>query len=277
MPKKALFFTKKVDKPCKMSYIINISKDAYKQHNTYYLRKGNTMKTFVYAAVAATIASSSMAATVGTPATVEWSGSVNNLSSICTFINQSNGNMAYLSSDKKWVSSGASVELKQRNVHMITVEPDHYVREVDSQFGNIVPNGVAHAVNVSYESGLPGMDSKAVAMVQDTTDPNNLGNTVELELPAGGVNVTNTVGTNTGPGVEINDAGQLDDSKKGKYTIRGTQTQTSTSSPIVDHAIPFGHLVIDIQGQAELVDDSDEALIKNDAWYAITHTVTCMN
>jgi hypothetical protein len=32
-----------------MSYIVCISKDAYKQNNTYYLRKGNTMKNSLFA------------------------------------------------------------------------------------------------------------------------------------------------------------------------------------------------------------------------------------
>ena len=132
-----------------MSYIINISKDAYKQHNTYYLRKGNTMKkSFVMAAVAATIAASSAMATTITPTgvsnKVDWTGSIgaNDLADVCNFIDNDSGAMTF--DGGVWTSDNtdtAFVELKQRGAHKIMVEPDHYVREVDSN-GNKI--GRAH-------------------------------------------------------------------------------------------------------------------------------------
>ena len=261
-----------------MSYIVCISKDAYKQNKTYYLRKGNTMKkSFVFAAVAATIAASSAMATEIAPTGVsnkfDWTGTASNLAEVCNFIESTDGSMTYAGG--VWTASGASVEIKQRGAHMITVEPDHYVRETVTLGGSTLAGGVAHAVNVNYAPGNGGSDSEVNAFVQDATDPNNLGNTVEQAL-GGGNTVTYTAGSNAaGAGVISNLAGELDDTKKGKMEVKGAVETNGRGEVTGTFSLP-GHLKININGEAELVDSQDEALIKNGASYAITHTVTCL-
>ena len=287
MPKKALFFRKKVDKHCKMSYIINISKDAYKQNNTYYLRKGNTMKkSFVFAAVAATIAaSSSMAAVVnggtatviGTPATIEWTGDVSGLLDVCNFVDQANGSMEYTSGTGWQSDAVAFVEIKQRGSNKIIIEPDHYVRETVSLGGATLSEGVAHAVNVDYSAGsLAGKGISGETYVQHATQSGQQGNTQVLDLAtATGVKVTNTVGSNVpGNGVEMNDNGQLDNDLKGSYVLEGQVSDGNGG--FNTGVISYNHLKLTIEGSATLVNGADEALIKNNSTYALTHTVSCL-
>ena len=274
-----------------MSYIINISKDAYKQNNTYYLRKGNTMKkSFVMAAVAATIAASSAMATTITPTgvsnKVDWTGSIgaNDLADVCNFIDNDSGAMTF--DGGVWTSDNtdtAFVELKQRGAHKIMVEPDHYVREVDSN-GNILNGGVAHAVNVDYtpntSDGVIGIgssdSSQATAYIQDANNPQQVGNVAVLLSDAVdlGARVLSEAGSNVKDNGTISNTGQLLDSKKGKFYIQGdTLTDMSGTTAL---AIPFGHLKLTIGGTATLIDGADEALLKNGSRYAITHTVTCL-
>jgi len=272
-----------------MSYIVCISKDAYKQNNTYYLRKGNTMKkSFVFAAVAATIAASSaMALTEITPTgtnTVEWSGTIQpgQLTDVCNFIGNASGEMTF--SGDTWTSDDAAfVELKQRGAHMIKVVPDHYVREVDGT-GNILAGGVAHAVNVDYSPDtadgaavIGASGSQATAYIQDTSNPQQVGNVeTDLDSTVAGVRVFSYAGSNSGSDVVSNTATAptLDDTKKARFYIQGDVSGTSSVS--VQSAIPFGHLKLDIAGTATLVNSADKALLKNGSRYAITHTVTCL-
>jgi opacity protein-like surface antigen len=268
-----------------MSYIVYISKDAYKQNNTYYLRKGNTMKkSFVFAAVAATIAASSAMASGTTPITVtgtntvDWTGSISagQLDDVCNFISNTSGSMGFTGTT--WTTDVvASVELKQRNAYKILVQPDHYVREIDAS-GAILANGVAHAVNVDYAAtGSGTASSQAKAYIQDATTPQQVGNVETVLDPAIHlVTLTSTAGSNTGlSGTISNDAGQLVDDNKAKLELTGTATINGDGS-VNEIAIPFGHLKLDIGGTAELIDSSDVALLKNGSRYAITHTVTCL-
>ena len=269
-----------------MSYIVCISKDAYKQNNTYYLRKGNTMKkSFVFAAVAATIAASSaMALTEITPTgasnKVDWTGSIGatDLVDVCNFISNTSGTMDFAGT--KWTTDvAASVELKQRGATVILVQPDHYVREVDAS-GAILASGVAHAVNVDYTPNsadgdvINGAGSQVTAYIQDATNPQQLGNTATLiDANTTGVHVKSFAGSNSGTDVVSNNPASLVDSAKANLQILGEEV-TSTGANLV--AIPFNQLKLEIGGTATLVNSADEALLKNGASYAITHTVTCL-
>ena len=268
-----------------MSYIVCISKDAYKQNKTYYLRKGNTMKkSFVFAAVAATIAASSAMATVIAPTgasnLVDWKGSIgaDDLVDVCNFISNTPGHMNF--SGTTWTTDvDASVELKQRGAHVILVRPDHYVREVDST-GNILAGGVAHAVNVDYTPNTDDGDvsildagSQMQAYIQDATDPQQVGNILtDIDSNTAGVVVKSVKGSNSGTNVVSNAPGavSLDDDLRAILQMYGSDASGNAT------AIPFGHVKLTIAGSAELVNSADEALLQNDSSYAITHTVTCL-
>jgi hypothetical protein len=265
-----------------MSYIVCISKDAYKQNNTYYLRKGNTMKkSFVFAAVAATIAASSAMATEITPTgtnTVDWAGSIGaaELADVCNFISNTPGHMNF--SGTTWITDvDASVELKQRGAHVIFVRPDHYVREVDST-GNILAGGVAHAVNVDYTPDTDDGDvaigdsgSQMHAAIPDASNPQQVGNILtDIDSNTAGVVVKSKKGSNSGTNVVSNDANQLNDGLRAVLQMYGSDALSNAT------AIPFGHVKLTIAGTAELVNTADEALLQNDSSYAITHTVTCL-
>ena len=241
------------------------------------------MKTFVYAAVAATIASSSMAAVMGVPyngsaitdgvAETHWTGDVSNLDKACQFRNNTAGVMGFDNTNTWTTTAPATLTVVQRGAIAVMVQPEQYVYEATAT-GSILDNddGIAHAVNVDYKGET---DSLVTTIAQDDAESGQLGNTDEADLDA---EVKFAVGNGQGSSFVAGDAASGITSGNVAEMVIAEAGFTSAGHGLVG-GFQSGELPrimdLEIRGTAKLVDDADLILV-DDKSYALQHNVTCL-
>lgn len=255
-------------------------------------------KSFVFAAVAATIAASSaMAATSELASTeVEWVGSVQQGDlgdASCEFTENTDGVMSYSTIDKAWTTSqAASVVMTQSGAVGVKVYPDLFARELDSTMSGAgeSPNkaeGVAHAVNVSYNGALnggavPGAESTVEVLRQHQNDPGAQGNRWVLlsETDDGTGNARGTViyrdPSNTGDYMVNNNDAIAGGTGAMLIAEEGVSlTHSSDEGTFGEGDLPVA-MKINIAGTAALINPAEENLLKEGSVYGITHNIVCM-
>ena len=241
------------------------------------------MKTFVYAAVAATIASSAMASSIGVAyngtaitdgvAETHWTGDASGLDKACQFRNNTAGVMGFDKTDTWKTSSPATLTVVQRGAIAVMVQPEQYVYEATAT-GSILDNddGLAHAVNVDYEGDT---DSLVTTISQDDAEPGQLGNTDTVDLDA---EVKFAPGTGQGSSFVAGDAASGVTAGNVAEMVIAEAGFTSAGHGLVG-GFQSGELPrimdLEIRGTATLVDAADLILVDNKS-YALQHNVTCL-
>lgn len=259
------------------------------------------MKTFVYAAVAATIAASSAMASTTVLATTEaeWLGAVKagDLGDAsCVFSENTDGVMSYNSTNKAWTTTqAASVVMTQSGAVGVKVYPDLFAREtiLGAAMGAAETSnkaeGVAHAVNVSYNGELnggavPGAESTVEVLRQHQTDPGAEGNRWVLLS-----DTDDGTGTDTARGSVVYRA----PSNTGDYMVNNndavadgvgamliaeknvTLTNSAHEGNFGEGDLPVA-MKINIAGTAALINQAEENLLKEGSMYGITHNIVCL-
>lgn len=233
------------------------------------------MKTFVYAAVAATIAASSAMASgtpIGLPGETHWTGAVSGLANSCEFRDNVSGKMDFNGAGTWTTSDAATLTVVQRGAIAVLVQPEQFVYEADSLNGTSDDdNGIAHAVNVNY---FGTDDSKVKVISQNDNTPGMNGNDDEAELASG--MVVSAVGDSQGTSLILDDT-DLTQSKVAEMLI--AEDTFTTAGQGLTGGITAGEMPrimdLEIRGTATLVDAADLILVDNED-YALKHNVTCL-
>jgi hypothetical protein len=240
------------------------------------------MKTFVYAAVAATIAASSASAnsvayngssiTDGVAET-HWTGDASGLVESCQFRNNTAGVMGFDNTNKWTTSVAATLTVVQRGAVAVVVQPEQYIYETNGN--NSIADfddGIAHAVNVAYEGEV---DSLVTTISQNDLEPGQSGNTDETVLTA---EVKFAAGDSEGSSFIQGVAGAGITSSKLAEMVIADATFTSAGQGLTG-GFPADELPrimdLEIRGTATLVDNADLVLVDNKS-YALQHNVTCL-
>ena len=249
------------------------------------------------AAVAATIAASSaMAADTLSTSEVEWIGTVNTDDlgpASCVFSENTDGAMSYSTTNKAWTTTqAASVVMTQSGAVGVKVYPDLFAREISSAAPGATesPNksqGVAHAVNVSYNGALGGgavlgAASTVEVLRQHASDPGAQGNRWVLlsETDDGNGAARGSVvyrdPTNTGSYMVNNNnavaggVGAMLIAEEGVTLINSTH-----EGNFAEGDLPVA-MKISIAGTAALINPAEENLLKEGSTYGITHNIVCL-
>ena len=203
------------------------------------------MKTFVYAAVAATIAASSaMAADISSEAAL-WEGPIaaDTFEDECVFFDNSNGVMEYDADSDTWTTTRrARVSLNQRGAILVKVIADDYVVQVDELTGAAV---FAYDATVDYNPGAGVDATRVIGMYAADANAGMVGN-VEVNL-SGELEVTTAPGT-------------------------GTERLRLVGADL-DKGLPK-QMEWRLGGTVEMTNDNQ--LLDDDAQYRLGHTVTCV-
>ena len=202
------------------------------------------MKTFVYAAVAATIAASSaMAADMSSQAAL-WEGPIaaDTFEDECVFFDNSNGVMEYDVGTDTWTTTRrARVSLNQRGAILVKVIADDYVVQVDEDGAAVF----AYDATVDYNPGRGVDATRVMGMYAADANAGMVGN-VEVNL-TGDLKVTTAPSTGT-------------------ERLRLVGADLAKGLP--------KQMEWRLGGTVEMTNDNQ--LLDDDAQYRLGHTVTCV-